>query len=198
MDQILADKFCLQSSTDHTCRLWQLGEGVAQCSRTLVGHHAAVWSVAHSQDGTTLASAGQEGSVRFWDVRSKDGDAAVSNTTRSPLFCVCWGLDNKQLFAGSEDGTVLEYDFRAVGEPVQRLEGHVDSVQRLAVGEIATGKAVLASAGDDCCLAVRCLSSLDKPEIVKPHNDYLRALCWKQGSIMTGSWDRTIANVGVA
>jgi len=184
-------------STDHTSRIWQFGDGAATCTRTLEGHHAPVYGIAHNDDGSTLASVGQDGRIRLWDLRANEAKAAASEATGSPLYCVCWGHDGNHVYTGGEDGDVLEYDVRAPAQAAQRLRGHGDSVRRVAIGESASGVAVLASAADDCCLMLRPLSMLSSGEMVQPHKDYVRGMCWGKGLVVSGSWDRTISHVEV-
>ncbi len=130
-------------------------------------------------------------------MRAKDGQVAGTKRTQSPLFCVCWSSET-QLFVGGENGDVLVWDRRALAEPSHKLSGHSDSIRRLAKGETTSGEAVVVSASDDCTVAVRGLSSLDQMQSVKPHKDYVRALCCDKGTVVTGSWDKTIARIQVA
>ena len=96
------------------------------------GHCAPVWDVEYSpQDRNVLCSVGQEGQLRMWDERKTASATAASMPQGAPLFCVAWSPSADMIVAGSENGEVLFFDPRSIEEPLQKWEGHADSVRRV-------------------------------------------------------------------
>ena len=78
-----------------------------------------------------LCSVGQEGQVRMWDERKAASATAASMPQGAPLFCLGWSPSADMIVAGSENGEVLFFDPRSIQEPLQKWDGHVDSVRRI-------------------------------------------------------------------
>lgn len=188
-------------STDHTCRLWQVGEGGASCTRAFEGHHTTVWGVSHSPGHDSIATVAQDGTVRLWDARATAGGDAGVAKTRSPLFCVEWLSDSSVAVAG-EEGDIYVFDRRNMTQASEQVAGaHGDSVRRLVKGLDKAGAEVLASCSDDTTVCVRAVKSLDKDSAsVKPHTDFVRALCFAagKGQMLAGSWDKSLSRIDVA
>ncbi|MBA2451374.1 MAG: hypothetical protein H0V51_25440, partial [Chloroflexi bacterium] len=99
---------------------------------TYLRHEAAVWAVTFSPDGKTLASAGDDGSIRLWD-------ATTGQTIGQPLRAddytfktVAFSPDGKLLAAGAGDNAVRLWD-TASGQPVGRpLTGHTGGIASVA------------------------------------------------------------------
>ncbi len=74
--------------------------------RILDGHAALVSALAYQSQGFLLASGGQEGQVRFWNVKQ-------SQTTRAfripgPVTALQWARSDQAVFVGGQDGSLAQ------------------------------------------------------------------------------------------
>jgi hypothetical protein len=114
-------------------------------STQLTGHTYPVEKVAFSPDGELLASASDDGTVRFWDVGSEKSHGQPLTHT-APVWDVAFSPDGKLLATASADETVQLWDVATgnlLGEP---LTGHTKEV--IAVDFSPQGN-LLASASVD-------------------------------------------------
>jgi WD40 repeat protein len=112
----------------------------------LHGHAGPVRGIALSPDGATLASVGDDGTVRLWDVgkRTQLGQPLLGHI--GSVDAVAFSPNGAMVASGGDDGTVRLWDVRA-GKPLgQPLIGHAGPVTGVAFSPDGT---MLASAGDD-------------------------------------------------
>ena len=70
---------------------------------TLAGHKGIVYTVKWSPDGQTLASGGEDGTIRLWNAATGKQQRVIT-LNGGAVRCVAWSFDGRQLAAASADG----------------------------------------------------------------------------------------------
>jgi WD40 repeat protein len=101
--------------------------------RKIKGFSGMVRDITFSPDGSLLASAGRDASVRLWDVETGTS-LNILQTDAGDLNSVSFSPDGRVLASGSGDGTIRLYDVKTAKLLLAR-EGHI--------GEIWVGSATI-------------------------------------------------------
>lgn len=116
---------------------------------TLLRHEGHVVRAIFSPDGRTLASAGWDGAVRFWD--PKTGKAIpgldVLKESASPL-AVDYSPDGQLLVVGRQDGTVQLWDVAARRE---RFRSKVHKGRVVGIAFAPDGQTFASASDEDSC-----------------------------------------------
>jgi WD40 repeat protein len=87
---------------------------------TLEGHSEAVYAVAWSRDGKTLATAGFDNTVRLWDAVTHKNLKTFDGHTKLVL-AVAISPDGRRILSGSLDNTAKIWDYPVTG-PIKSLD----------------------------------------------------------------------------
>lgn len=77
---------CLSASSDHTIRLWSLGQ--QRCISTIEAHTEGVWTMCVNETFTKVYSGGKDCRVYETDLRNMDESILVCEET-APVLSVC-------------------------------------------------------------------------------------------------------------
>jgi hypothetical protein len=124
---------------DRVIRLWDVA--ARKEVRQLVGQQGAIWSLAFSPDGKTIAAVTAKGAgvfiagdgdrnIRAWDVAT----GRLLRTMNGPpdgSWCIAWSPDGRVLATGDEDSRIRLWEW-ATGQERACLVGHEGPVTALA------------------------------------------------------------------
>ena len=138
-------KTLASGSFDKTAKLWNVDSG--ELLGTLRGHgnaHPAggnlrpgINRVAFTPDGTILATAGLDGTVKLWDVATKKELRTLRGHSNRVL-SVAIAPDGKTLASASEDHSIMIWEI-ASGQRRSTLQGHDGSIEAVAFDAEGTG-----------------------------------------------------------
>jgi WD40 repeat protein len=111
----------------------------------LQAHEGRAMCVAFRPDGTTLVSAGMDGTIKFWDARTMAPVEEPLRGDQGGVNSLAFRPDGKQLASAGSDAVIRVWD-TAKRREVLQLRGHIDAIYTVA---FSPNGRLLASGGWD-------------------------------------------------
>ncbi len=172
-------------------RIWDI-DGTQLASWN--SHNGAVRAARWSPDGTRIATAGEDSTVKIWLVNLTDDQPMPTlewslSGQNAPVLDVAWSPDGTRLVSASEDSTAIIWD-TATGQAVTTLVGHQDGLNSIAWSPDGTR---LLTTSDDNTAIVWDAAQGQSLFVLNAHRSAVNQAVWSPDDrwIATGSDDNS-------
>ncbi|MEH2024495.1 serine/threonine-protein kinase [Nostoc sp.] len=169
--------------------LSQITLGKVSLANTLQGHQSSVLSVAISPDGQTIASSGDDRTIKLWNLATGKQISSLNGHFQQ-VNVVVISPDGKLLVSASDDNTIKIWNL-ATRKQIRTLIGHSDSVHALA---ISADSQTLVTGSDDNTIKIWDLATGEQIRTLAGHTFWVRSVAISPDGVIlaSGSFDKTI------
>ncbi|MEH2330757.1 serine/threonine-protein kinase [Nostoc sp.] len=169
--------------------LSQISLGKVSLANTLQGHENSVLSVAISPDGKTIASSGDDSTIKLWNLATGKLISSLNGHFQE-VNVVVISPDGKLLVSASDDNTIKIWNL-ATRKQIRTLIGHSDSVHALA---ISADSQTLVTGSDDNTIKIWDLATGEQIRTLAGHTFWVRSVAISPDGVIlaSGSFDKTI------
>ncbi len=139
------DGILVTSDANGNVSLWSLKGTEMEFAMSLQGHIGLVWAARFSPDGKKIASCGEDGNIKIWNIQTGQClQALEAHSMRCES--ISFSPDGNILASGSADKTIKIWDINT-GQCLKILNGHTNILRSVVFSPDGT---MLASGSEDC------------------------------------------------
>jgi WD40 repeat protein len=163
--------------------------GIITPTNTLTGHTGEVNTVAITPDGRSLISAGDDKTIKIWDLQTGQAQQTLEGHTNW-IYSLAISPDGRTLASGSKDNAAKVWDL-AEGRELYTLTGHVNYINGVA---FSPDNQILATASYDKTVKLWSVPTGEAIGTLRGHTGYVLAVAFSpDGQVLaSGSYDKYI------